>query len=195
MPVLVRAFPVSSRAAVDQFASELRERSEETRRFYRHFGIRRESWFFRQLPSGSFVVGITDIEDPVPEKAADYANTTDAFALWFQRRILEISGVDQHEQPLGPETECLYDSLATTADANLTVRMTPLNEDIAPLRTVASGLGLAGAGDGEACYVQNIAGSPHAITISSRHGGDMALSTRLGVADVPPSEHVFDFRS
>ena len=194
MTLLVRAFPVTSRAAVEQFAGEMRERAEETRQFYSRFGVRRESWFVQEMPSGAYIVGVTDVEDPVPEKAADFANANDTFTQWFQKRVLELSGVDQHEHPLGPETERLYDALGTTASPDeITVRMFPLNDGVAPLRSLVSGLAPA-AEAGESCFVQNIGGSPHAITISSRPGGGGILSSRLGVAEVPPTAQVFDFR-
>lgn len=111
MPLVVRAFPVTcDRAEVEKFAAEMRERSEETRRFYSGFGVRREAWFYQDTPPyGALVIGVTDLAEVEPA-AAEFAASRDDFAAWFKKRVLELSGVDENEQPLGPPTEMVFDS-------------------------------------------------------------------------------------
>ena len=110
MSLLVRAFPVHcDRSEVEKFASEMRSRAEDTRRFYESFGVRREAWFFQDTPRGALVIGVTDIED-VQSAAREYAQTSEHFAAWFKNRVRELSGIDPNEQPLGPPTEMVFDS-------------------------------------------------------------------------------------
>ena len=111
MPLLVRAFPVHcDRAEVEQLAAEMRQRSEDARRFYTGFGVRRESWFYQTTPSGALVISVTDIADPIENAAREYAQTTEHFASWFKSRVHDLSGIDPNEQPLGPPTELVFDS-------------------------------------------------------------------------------------
>lgn len=111
MPLLVRAFPVrASRSEVEAFASEMKLRSADVRRFYRGFGVQRESWFYQESPQGALVIGVTDIDDPVEVAAKEYAQTAETFAAWFKERVHHLSGIDPAEKPLGPDTEMVFDS-------------------------------------------------------------------------------------
>jgi len=130
MPLLVRAFPVQrGRAEVEQFAAEMRQRSEDTRRFYIGFGVRRESWFYQDTPSGALVISVTDVADPLEDAAREYAQTTEHFASWFKRRVTELSGIDPNEQPLGPPTEMIFDSSGATLppDIRIAARIYPVH--------------------------------------------------------------------
>jgi len=111
MSLLVRAFPlIRGREELEQFAEEMRGRySEDANRFYRQFGVRRESWFYQDTPHGALVIGVTDIDDPIEAAAQEYQQTTEHFAAWFKNRVHELSGIDPNEQPLGPPTELIYD--------------------------------------------------------------------------------------
>ncbi len=111
MALVVRAFPVTcDRVEVEQFAAEMRQRSGEARRFYTGFGVRREAWFYQDAPPyGALVIGVTDIAEVQPA-AEGFAASQDDFATWFKDRVLKLSGVDENEQPLGPETEMVFDS-------------------------------------------------------------------------------------
>lgn len=111
MTLVVRAFPVNcDRAAVDSFADELRKRADETREFYNGYSVRRESWFFQDSVHCAMVIGVTEVGSPVESVAQKFATTRDEFASWFKNRVLELSGVDENEQPLGPPTELIFDS-------------------------------------------------------------------------------------
>jgi len=109
MSLLVRAFPiVCDRSEVEKLAAEMRERADDTRRFYAGFGVRRESWFYQETPNGGIVIAVTSVAD-VESAALEYAQTTEHFAAWFKNRVKELSGIDPNEQPLGPPTELIFD--------------------------------------------------------------------------------------
>jgi hypothetical protein len=99
----------------------MRQRSEDTRRFYTGFGVRRESWFYQDTPSGALVVSVTDISDPIENAAREYAQTTEHFASWFKSRVHVLSGIDQNEQPLGPPTEMIFDSSGATLPRDIAI--------------------------------------------------------------------------
>jgi hypothetical protein len=109
MTLLVRAFPVRSRDDVASFTSEIEKRSEDTRRFYTNLGVKRETWFFQESERGPIVIGVTDIDGPIEPRAEQYAESEDAFSLWFKQRIYDISGVDPNETPKGPPSEQVFE--------------------------------------------------------------------------------------
>jgi hypothetical protein len=86
------------------FVAALRgPRRAETGAFCRRYGVRHESWHLQDTPEGPMVLVVTLIEAPAP--AADaYAASKDEFELWFKSRVLELSGDDPNESPLGPPT-------------------------------------------------------------------------------------------
>ena len=108
--LIVRAFPVRSRSAVDEFVREMNDRSDEARRFYESFGVAREAWFFQRREQGDVVIGVTQAEDPIQEKAEAYAAAREGFPAWFKQRVKDISGIDPNDVPLGPPTELVFDS-------------------------------------------------------------------------------------
>ena len=109
MTLVVRAYPVRSRKAVEEFIDELRHREAETHHFFRSFDVRRETWHFQETPSGPIVIGVTDIND-VQRNAEAYKESDEAFAAWFKKRVEEISGVDPNKTPLGPPSQMVFDS-------------------------------------------------------------------------------------
>jgi hypothetical protein len=128
MTLLVRAFPVSGRREVETFTSEIRDRHEETRRFYTSLGVRREGWYFQDSEDGPMVIGVTDVDGPIERRAEEYAENDDIFSLWFKQRIYDISGVDPNETPKGPPTEQVFDSSGRDVDPSvrLVVRAYPV---------------------------------------------------------------------
>ncbi len=132
MALVVRAFPVDDRVRVDGFVRELHDRETEARRFYTDLGVRRESWFFQPHPTGggNLVIGVTDVEEPVEEKAAQYAEATDPFSTWFKAHIYALSGVDPDTTPMGPASMMVHDSSdgALPTGSQLVVRAYPLRD-------------------------------------------------------------------
>jgi hypothetical protein len=110
MALVVRAFPVRDRARVDAFVSELQHRAAETRRFYNALGVRREAWFWQDGDHQAFVICVTDVDDPIGPAVEAYAAADGDFARWFKAQVMELSGVDPNEQPLGPVSEQVFDS-------------------------------------------------------------------------------------
>ncbi|MEK6373788.1 MAG: hypothetical protein AABO58_13960 [Acidobacteriota bacterium] len=109
MALVVRAYPVRSREAVGRFIGELQSRAEETRNFYRSFNVKREMWFFQQTEHGPIIIGVTELND-VAKNAEAYKESDDPFAAWFKSRVVEVSGVDPNETPLGPPSQMVFDS-------------------------------------------------------------------------------------
>lgn len=181
MALVVRAFPIrGERSAVDQFIGELDARPDETRRFFEQFRVKREAWFLQNTGEQSYVIGVTEVGDPLDEVAQEFATTDDTFARWFQGRVLELSGVDEREQPLGPETTLVFDSTegAFHLDGQLAVRMYPVRSSKA-LRDFVGELSQRSketrnfydAHDAnETWFVQETKQGPFAIAVASMHG-------------------------
>jgi hypothetical protein len=129
MPLVVRAFPVRGREGVDALVREMGKRAEEVRDFYTHYGVRRESWFYQEAGDARFVIGVTDVIDPVEPKATEYASSTEGFAAWLKAQIFALSGVDPDVAPLGPPTVKVHDSAhgSLPSHATLVVRAYPLH--------------------------------------------------------------------
>ncbi len=128
MSLVVRAFPVSaSDEEVDSFIREVGER-KDARAFFESFGVRREEWFRQRIGDATYVIAVSDVTEPLEETARAFSTTTDDFAQWFQANVLRLSGVDQREQPLGPETKLVFDSTGGSfrLDGTLVVRMYPV---------------------------------------------------------------------
>jgi len=180
MALVVRAFPIRDRAGVEAFVQEIRGRGDEMRRFFESFGVRREAWFLQQAGKESYIIGVTDVAAPLEQTAEKFATTTDGFAQWFQSRVLELSGVDEREQPLGPETTQVFDSTggSFTPDGTIAARMYPLKSVVA-LRELAHELSdrskeMCAFYDSfevsETWFVQETPEGPYAIAVASMHG-------------------------
>lgn len=64
-------------------------------------GITRETWSIQETPDGSAFV-LVWFESADPDKAfAELAQDSSEFAVWFRRRVQEITGVDLTEAPEG----------------------------------------------------------------------------------------------
>jgi hypothetical protein len=109
MPNLVRAFPLrGSLADLHAFAQALAgPRSGDAERFFRHYGVVRESWHLQHTEHGPWVIAVTELADPV-EAAPRYADATEAFHLWFKSQVEKLTGVDPNVVPLGPPTRQVF---------------------------------------------------------------------------------------
>ena len=111
MAMIVRAFPVL--AGKEDAALEFARAAGETRRndtaaFLQSFGVKRESWHLQRTPQGSFVIVVTDVEEPPLEKARAYGASQGSYERWFKDNIRTLCGVDPDAQPLGPPTETIF---------------------------------------------------------------------------------------
>lgn len=115
MDMIVRAFPLrdgkeeSVRSLTDQLRSE---RSEEAKEFFQRFGVIRETWHIQTTPHGTWVICATRI---APEQAAEaiassYATSADSFDRWFKQQVENLTGINPDVEPLGPATECIFDT-------------------------------------------------------------------------------------
>ena len=116
MSLVVRAFPLApgKEGEVEALAEEMRtRRAAEAADFYRRFGVTRECWFVQRTPHGTWVIGVTDItEQPVEAAAEQYSLSEEPFDRWFKDRVHQLTGINPDEQPLGPPTECVFDTAA-----------------------------------------------------------------------------------
>ena len=109
MPLVVRAFPLrGSLTDLYQFAAELKgRRAGDAARFYRHYGVERESWHLQHTAAGPWVIAVTELADPV-EAAPRFADATEAFHLWFKSQVEALTGIDPNIAPLGPPTKEVF---------------------------------------------------------------------------------------
>lgn len=130
MALVVRAFPVRDRDGVNAFVRELGQRDTQAREFYCALGVRRESWFFQHADTRPIVIGVTEVREPLENRAAQYADADDGFSTWFKARIYALSGIDPDTTPLGPPTTMVHDSTGgrLPTQARLVVRAYPLRD-------------------------------------------------------------------
>ena len=109
MPHVVRAFPLrGSVADLQAFAQALAgPRAGDAGRFYRHYGVERESWHLQFTDHGPWVIAVTELADPT-EAAPRYADANEAFHLWFKSQVEKLTGVDPNIAPLGPPTKEVF---------------------------------------------------------------------------------------
>jgi len=120
MDLLVRAFPVleGREEALTEFTRELAgARAGETREFYGRYGIARETWHAQRADGRTWVICVTHMPDqPVEEAGEVYAASANEFDQWFKRQVERLTGVDPDKQPLGPPSECIFDTRSVAAD-------------------------------------------------------------------------------
>ena len=102
-----RIYPVKSREDLLRFAEELRLRAAKTRAFYEGFNVPREVWYLQETEFGPVVIGVTAMGSP--ERATEYAATDEPFAVWFKQRVIDVTGVDPNETPLGPPSDLVFE--------------------------------------------------------------------------------------
>lgn len=126
MPQVVRAFPLrGSVADLNAFAGSLSgPRSGDAARFYRRYGVERESWHLQFTDHGPWVIVVTDVADPA-EQAPHYAEATEAFDLWFKSQVLQLTGIDPAIAPLGPLTKPLFAWPAAATPSERDLRAAP----------------------------------------------------------------------
>ena len=107
VPLVVRAYPLKSREALEDFVDDLHKRPDETREMYSRFNAR-EIWFVQQTDRGPIAIAVAAMPDP-EKTAREYAKAVDRFSIWFKQRVEDVSGVNPNRTPLGPSTEVIYD--------------------------------------------------------------------------------------
>ena len=109
MPLVVRAFPLRGTVAdLHAFAQALAgPRAVDAQRFYRRYGVERESWHLQFTDHGPWVIAVTELADPT-EAAPRFADATEAFHLWFKSQVEALTGVDPNVTPLGPPTKEVF---------------------------------------------------------------------------------------
>jgi hypothetical protein len=71
----------------------------------------RETWHLQETPNGLWLIGVTEfLHREAEEAAAEYSRSAVSFDQWFKSQVRRISGIDPDTQPLGPPTECIFDT-------------------------------------------------------------------------------------
>jgi hypothetical protein len=121
MDLIVRAFPVipGKEEQLRDFARQVQtQRAAEARDFYSRYGVSRESWHLQATPHGTWIIGVTQLGDmPVHVAAQQYSESERPFDRWFKNQVHELSGINPDEQPLGPPTECIFDTSGAAGPA------------------------------------------------------------------------------
>jgi hypothetical protein len=108
--LVVRMYPVLSEKALEDLTSELEKRADEVRAFYDDHEAS-ETWFLQQTPEGPHVIAVASLLGDVNGNAYRYAESRDPFVVWFKQRVVDVSGVNPNETPLGPPSERVFDFL------------------------------------------------------------------------------------
>jgi hypothetical protein len=74
------------------------DRKADYARSERAIGITKELWYLAALPSGDHFVAYMESED-FAKSLGQFAQSQDAFDLWFKRRLAEVTGVDLNNPP------------------------------------------------------------------------------------------------
>ena len=121
MDLIVRAFPVIP-GREDQLRAMAHEmqttRAADARDFYGRFGVSRESWHLQTTPHGTWIIGVTEVSGmPLAAAAEQYQASEQPFDRWFKDQVHQLSGINPDEQPLGPPSECIFDTVAIDVQA------------------------------------------------------------------------------
>lgn len=107
--MIVRAYPIVGRIEdVITFASGLRQHPADTTAFYERLGVRRESWYVQDSPTGRQLIVVTIVDD-LDMTQRRYAAASDRFETWFKNQVLLLSGVDPAKEPLGPPSTEVFE--------------------------------------------------------------------------------------
>jgi len=120
MSLIVRAFPVlpGKEEDIRKFATEMAgPRRRDAERFYKSFGVLRESWHYQETPHGPLVISVTEIDAEPDARAQEYAASTHPFDSWFKEQVRNLTGIDPTVQPLGPPSEVIFDTQSELADS------------------------------------------------------------------------------
>ena len=118
MQLLVRTFPIlpGREEQLREFVAELQQRrSEQCADFFGRHGVARETWHLQVNPGGTWVTGVTQFpEKPIEVAGREYAASQHPFDLWFKQQVKLVTGIDPDTTPLGPPTECIFDTESLT---------------------------------------------------------------------------------
>lgn len=117
--MVVRAFPLKEgkEQELQEFTKEVStNRAEAAGDFYGRYGAERETWHLQETPWGKWVICVTQFSGrPAEEAGQAYGASTAEFDAWFKEQVEALSGVNPETDPLGPPTECIFDSRSLTA--------------------------------------------------------------------------------
>lgn len=107
--MIVRAYPMTGTVDdVERFAAALRDKPNDTATFYTCFGVTHESWHVQQAGTGWQLIVVTIVDDSGMAAQA-YATASTHFESWFKKQVLDLTGIDPNEQPLGPPSTQVFE--------------------------------------------------------------------------------------
>lgn len=108
MERVVRAVPVKSREALEEFAQKIAKRPQEERRqFLAHFGGAVEEWYYQEIDGKPHVIAVVEGEQ-LSQGFAKYPHLQDPFFNWFRDQVLELTGVDLREVPKAAASNFIF---------------------------------------------------------------------------------------
>ncbi len=114
MTRIVRAFPLrdTEETQLERFAEDLRaNRASDMLAFLTSHSVARETWHIQQTPQGRWAIVVTELDGREANVvAAEYQVSESPFDTWFKSKVLELTGVDPNQDPLGPPTTLVFDS-------------------------------------------------------------------------------------
>ena len=71
----------------------------------------RESAFVQDGPNGRLLIVVTHFGAPPPAAAIEnYVGSQHAFDTWFKGQVRAVTGMDPDATPMGPPSECVFDT-------------------------------------------------------------------------------------
>ena len=126
LPLVVRAFPVlpGHEERARKLARELRTtRASAARDFYRRHGVARETWHVQTTTHGMLVIAVTQLSGlPVDVAAKSFGASQEPFDRWLKDQVKHLTGIDANLSPLGPPTECIFDTGSGLAEGSRLAR-------------------------------------------------------------------------
>ena len=90
------------------FMRELQTRRAEYEASLQGGGITKEAWFLTEIPTGDALVAYMESPD-LDRGLTMFAESQEAFDLWFKRRLADLTGIDLNE----PAEEGLLEVLSS----------------------------------------------------------------------------------
>lgn len=111
---IVRAFPLKDQSGreLKHFAELLRTQMvPEAKEFFDTYGVARETWSIQETEHGRWAIVVTELDGrEVRDVAEKYQGADAPFHSWFKKKVVELTGIDPNEDPLGPKTTVVFDS-------------------------------------------------------------------------------------
>jgi hypothetical protein len=108
MSTIARAFRVTSKKDVREFAKDIDAWPAEAKtKFRSFFGNGQERWYYQKIGGVPYVISVAEFERA--EGWDEFAKSDDEFMKWFRKRVKALTGVSLKKTPKGPPAELVYE--------------------------------------------------------------------------------------